>query len=189
LVGGINPYTYALSNPINAIDPLGLAEVIITTANGVQRIPNPGAKAFIDLISQSQPGSITRLEIHGHATETTINLSAGYNSMDVISLVEGDVIVGDLDKQSGKFLTQILKDKLAENAEIYLNGCDTASGDKNITQALSEELPENIIIGNNFKSLTTDEFYGFPVGGDFRFAFRKHYKNGSVIKKDRDLRW
>lgn len=87
-------------------------------------------------------------------------------------------------------MASILNNKLSKNAEVYLNGCNTANTDDNISQILSSQLPGRTVYGNRGYSLSTDEFYGKHWGGDFRFGVRKGYKNGTVVNEwDNYLKW
>jgi hypothetical protein len=184
LAGGLNTYAYVGGNPVNVVDPTGFSEVIIESGSNRTILTNPGGRGLANALSQYPSGSISYIQIHGHANRSSIGLSEGYSpTASLVNLGYGRITI--YDKDYSVDFPILINEKLTPDARIYLNGCNTARWSDNISEALSEALPNTHVTGNRGYSFSTHEIFGNHVGGSFRFGIQKTYINGVVVNENR----
>ena len=156
---GLNWYAYAGGNPINNSDPGGLSTVRIITDQGLTTLIDPTNQKFRDTVTAFSNGSINKIEIVGHGSSEQMYIepgSSGHGVVYVQGVTQGIVFTDD-----GTSLSGLLKPKLSVDANIQLNGCNTArewtsSSNENIAKQLSHELPGVSVTGNR----------GFGIGNE-----------------------
>jgi len=150
-------------------------------------------------ISQQDDNSIMELEILGHGSHNMINIEPGENGAGLIwePSVTGDSVW--MSDKGDKF-SDLIRDKLAKNAMIDLNGCNTGRickwvkniwyikrfyVEKNIAQQLSEELCDTTILSNRGLAIANELSYWFDRDYFIRlgmknrvYGFRRKYFNG-----------
>jgi RHS repeat-associated protein len=178
-------YSYARNTPTNFIDPSGL-EAIVYFIDGTSLSTTSGY-ALSKAIQLSAPETITGIVINGHGTPTSTSLSVEENQGSTIDLVSnnrnsGVYIEARINgKNTIVNLADILRTKLADNAYIYINACDTADFDyhgeyiqNNISQQLSSDLPNVLVRGVQGTLTEESHWYGEyniwwqPVYGYYR---------------------
>ena len=97
-------------------------------------------------------------------TTTAVNRSAA------IAETGKKVLMTDTDKSFADYI----RGKLATNATIDLNGCNTGKSKNNIAQQLSRELPGVTVIGNKRDSYGNEMVIPFTDGSFFRLGKESH---------------
>jgi RHS repeat-associated protein len=131
-------YSYVLNVPVLGIDPLGLV-AIFTYTNGTQTTASTTTQ-FENAANSpaAQNGGIQSIVVDGHGSEESQSLTDNTNGPEITTDGNGNVILtnnnstlnaqgvsaGDV---SGTSLSSILQGKLASNATISLNGCNTGN--------------------------------------------------------------
>ncbi|MBQ9432498.1 MAG: RHS repeat-associated core domain-containing protein, partial [Kiritimatiellae bacterium] len=124
LEGGLNLYEAFGNNPVCFGDSIGCSTVHIHTSGSVITLVDPTMNDFRMAISQQDDNSIMELEILGHGSHNMINIEPGENGAGLIwePSVTGDSVW--MSDKGDKF-SDLIRDKLAQNAMIDLNGCNT----------------------------------------------------------------
>ena len=181
--GGLNLYGYVGGNVAGAVDPLGFVTLRI---NGITMIVDSGTRNIVDLLNSRKDGTINSIEFVGHGNRWL--MYCGTNKSDVLvwypdpeSSLSGVHFSATADKVS-----DVLKNKLAPNATIHLNGCNTARefpwSQKSIARQLSRDIPSATVIGNKGFAFQHG-FFGYTFGpDDHANGVSRKFKNGEEVK-------
>jgi len=136
-------YSYVWNNPINGIDPLGLA-AIITYGNGTTATTSTASGFTSAANAAAANGGISDIDIDGHASAVTQTFGTSASDANA----QGSQIALGPDGQAylesspldpnKQLLSDVLKGKLNSGAKIHLDGCDAGAGNNNIGQAVSK---------------------------------------------------
>ena len=185
--GGINLYGYVGNNPVNRIDPWGLLG--ITSTNGGTTIYVSTVKQFINQVGAQPNGTISSIDLTGHANPTTQGISDDEQASESLELYFGKTpyLTGDSINGKSVMLQNVLINKMAQNGKINLQGCN-AAGKKpdspyNLPQAISSVLSNVLVSGS---SLSTAPLTTYGLNGSNLFGTGDSYGNihipGSINK-------
>jgi RHS repeat-associated protein len=149
-LGGLNLHGYVDNDPINALDPLGLSTVRITTANGTQVLIDATPAQVRAALAATADGSITGLEIQGHGNEHFVSMGPGGTTAGLTDMNPGKVVFTD--DVSGTSFGDLLLPKLAPKARVDITACNTARThlfrtEDNIALSLSLQLIDHPVSG------------------------------------------
>jgi RHS repeat-associated protein len=163
--GGLNVFSYVYNSVSFLVDNLGY-EATLTFSDGSSAVTDT-ASGFERIVSAAGPGSITRIEISGHANSSMQHLRsnrdwregvdstfAGLNKLfpslksDYIGLQDDKAVLVDVQRGSTTELASVLSGKLSKNAVFSSMGCETTRRKRNFLQALSKSLPEITVEGS-----------------------------------------
>lgn len=174
--GGSNLYGYAGAAPNQYTDPLGLSKLTVKYFNGSSRvIENPSAQDLITTLNSSADHSISLLQIFGHGGPFEICISGGNNCVDTLTsnlnVVSGGNQVANIQPS--------LAQKLGVGAQVRLEGCNSASGDFNMSRSISESLTNVPVTGGWGYQLG---YENHPIFGNSSgsFGFKRTYLNGKL---------
>ncbi len=177
----MNVYRYVGNNPINARDPLGLTTMYVTDTSGNTKpfVDLTNAKAR-DVIRGMPAGSIKGLEFTGHGSFRSMSVNDDGGSL---VLTDDGVVRWD---DMGSSFSDDVRDKMASDATIKLNGCNTANkrrwffgGADNISKSLSKELRGIAVQCNRGFGSKWNEPFGFRIGRQTHVAgFTRTYLDG-----------
>ena len=186
LSGGLNLYAFCGNNGVNHTDTLGLIIcdhdsyiIIKTRSNQIYTLDTPSSTEFCRTINSLGNNSIKYIEIRGHGERYSIE---AFGENDNLFTSEGGsrIRVFDEDKKETVDFATLLETKMVPKGEIYLNGCLTGynglfSNDgslyKNISEVLSNQLPDVYISGNRGVGMSVKFRWG-------AFGFKRTYYNG-----------
>ena len=174
LKAGLSNRVVGANNPVTFTDPTGL-ETYIYTNNGVS-VVNSG-QGFLNTVNAVAPHSITAIVTRGHGgTHVADFTSAKGQHGNFAAVAKGTVL--QLPSGPRKFipLKEILKDKLAKGAGIYLNNCSTATEDDNLAISLSKDFPDAIVRGVDGTLEEGTVLGTFKDSGTFRY-----FQNGEQV--------
>ncbi|MFH1371049.1 MAG: RHS repeat-associated core domain-containing protein [Planctomycetota bacterium] len=180
--GGLNLYTYCGNNPLNWLDPWGLATVRIYTDNGVTTLIDPTMDEFRNAIKSEKDCSINRINISGHGSRNAMMIVRGRNPNDgSLYWITGSDQVQFSDNYEN--FSDFIRSKLANGAVIELDGCNTARQwtrrSNNISRQLSRELPDSTVRGNRGAAIA-NEWYGIRFGRETHaIGFKREYHGGN----------
>ena len=153
--GGLNQHLFCADGPMNVIDAFGLSTIYIKTPKGETKLVDPRLDTLVTKIKEQEAYSITELQITDHGSRTKMDCDGEGSGMtwdagdkaSSVSFTDGFGGVADL-----------LRDRMAKDSTIYLNGCLTASeplwsAGENISRQLSRELPGVNVKGNVYPAV------------------------------------
>ena len=177
----MNLYQYCGNNPVNIIDPWGLSTARIWLTDGTKiTLIDPTIDEFRNAVASQKNSSIKRIQIAGHGNSENMLIEHGYFG-EGLELQNGQVVYTD----TRKSFANGVKNKLAKDANIELDGCNTAykggwfSNKNNISKQLSNELPGVTVKGNRGVGVGNELFGWNPKGWETHVGgFGRTYKNG-----------
>jgi RHS repeat-associated protein len=177
----MNLYQYCGNNPINWLDPLGLSTARIWLTDGTKiTLIDPTIDEFRNAVASQKNSSIKKIQIAGHGNSENMLIEHGYFG-EGLELQNGQVVYTD----TRKSFANGVKNKLAKDANIELDGCNTAykggwfSNKNNISKQLSNELPGVTVKGNRGVGVGNELFGWNPKGWETHVGgFGRTYKNG-----------
>jgi len=186
----MNLYQYCANNPVNWIDPWGLSTVKIILVNRkVITLVDPTNKQFQDAITSQKKGSIQEIRISGHGSPSLMCIEKGAGEGLFYDKASGQIVYSD---DYNRIFADDVRDKLAKDARIVFDGCNTAREipfiiDDNIAKQASRELPETTVEGNkgygagNEISNPRNRNQFIRIGKETHvIGFKRSYKNGQV---------
>ena len=177
----MNLYQYCGNNPVNWSDPLGLSTARIWLTDGTKiTLIDPTIDEFRNAVASQKNSSIKKIQITGHGNSENMLIEHGYFG-EGLELQNGQVVYTD----TRKSFANGVKNKLAKDANIELDGCNTAykggwfSNKNNISKQLSNELPGVTVKGNRGVGVGNELFGWKPKGWETHVGgFGRTYKNG-----------
>ena len=170
------------NSPENEYDFIGLATIRITTQDGSsEQLINGTVDDFLRILRELPPCSITNIEFVGHGSPGGMEIFDD-SGIVVVPPMDGNSNATISFTETGESFAQALKEKMACDAVVELNGCNTAwegetffakkkswfcdgfqinipEGYVNLAHTLSIEMPEQTIKGHS------DYRRGFPGSG------------------------
>ncbi|WP_081497250.1 RHS repeat-associated core domain-containing protein [Acidovorax sp. CF316] len=137
LDGGFNRFGYVEGDALSYADPFGLSRLTLTLSGGQKIIvENPSATDLINSINSVEDGKIITFQLSGHGDEFSQCISAGRGCRDALTknlgLLSNGVLVGNI--------KDALLRKMNSQGEVRLEGCNNASGDRNMVKSISEHM-------------------------------------------------
>ncbi len=148
---------------------------ITYTKNGKSHEKNFGNATVDKLVYALQKirnkgGKVSLLKIKGHGNCCVQDMGG-----DTTIMVSGTEVMVKLIDGRMEMITQLLKDTIADDATVYLNGCRTGEAKDSIAQEMSKILPGRTIVGNN--TLVIGIPFTTKTMGD-----KRYFRNGELIK-------
>lgn len=150
--GGLNLYAYVGNDPVNYVDPLGLLGIITTTAGTTIYVST--VQQFINQVGAQPNGTIASINLTGHASPTSQGISDDPQAKEDLELMLGKypMLTGDSINGKSTPLKDVLKNKMAPNGKINLDGCNAGGknpdGPNNLPQAISSVVPDVSVSGS-----------------------------------------
>ena len=114
------------NSPENEYDFIGLATIRITTQDGSsEQLINGTVDDFLRILRELPPCSITNIEFVGHGSPGGMEIFDD-SGIVVVPPMDGNSNATVSFTETGESFTQALKEKMACDAVVELNGCNTA---------------------------------------------------------------
>ena len=158
--GGLNLYAYVGNNPVNYVDPLGLIR-IFGASSGQYEINTSSGKSFSnssdcsqlkrDLNSIKESGDkISEITFRGHGgrSPNMITFGGGFITSSSSGLIDSE----------GNDIGNSLNELMSDGSEINVLGCNTARGDDNLANDISQQVPQSSVTGYRFYGIGGTNF-------------------------------
>ena len=186
--GGLNLYAFCSNDPVNFVDPIGLATTRIYVIGRPEPITivNPELEELRQIINNLQNSSINYIEFIGHSNLGLIYVN---EQQDAIVLQANQVDFSDMSSpvcsEEGSF-SSCIKPKMAHGGTVSFKGCFTGFSDpvffpNNISRALSLEIPTISVVGSSGPSISSSLYGWSPFAEDHAVQIVPVvYRNGKV---------
>ncbi len=157
--GGVNLYGYLGGNPLNAIDPLGLAKCKITTSSGLGfEAENPNPRAIRIFLGLMGPGDMIReftIDGHGYNQGINVNDQTGQGiELEIGISSSGAAIAIPTWNDTGGKISDQLSGHIDKDSKFRFDGCNTANdrpgflgSANNLAKAFSAAFPDAEVTG------------------------------------------